>query len=105
MRKRTYLLTALCVSWTAMAHIVLPAEATVTLRIKTGPAGPKIEYQVSGAPKDTTLCVAIVESGLVSQVRRGENAGRTLSHANVVRKFVTLPLDEPTGSVSLDSEF
>jgi hypothetical protein len=38
-------------------------------------------------------------------VRRGENAGHTLSHANVVREFVTLPLDEPTGGVSLESEF
>ena len=33
------------------------------------------------------VVVAIVERGLTSSVRRGENAGRTLTHDNVVRAF------------------
>jgi hypothetical protein len=93
-------------AWKAVdAVLALPAQASVTLQVKTNVDGSRIEYQVSGAPKDAVLCIAVAESGLLSQVRRGENSGRTLSHANVVRKFVTLPLDQPTGSMSLESEF
>jgi hypothetical protein len=87
------------------AALDLPALASVTLQVKTNADGPRIEYRVSGAPKGAGLCIAVVESGLTSQVRRGENSGRTLSHANTVRKFVVLSLDEPTGSVDLESEF
>jgi hypothetical protein len=93
-------------AWKAVdAALALPPQALVALRVKADGDKQKIEYQVSGATKNAVLCVAVVESGLVSQVRRGENAGHTLSHANVVRKFVTLPLDEPTGTVGLESEF
>jgi hypothetical protein len=87
------------------AALALPAQALLTLRVKADGDKQKIEYQVSGAPKDGVLCVAVVESGLVSEVRRGENAGHTLAHANVVRKFVTIPLVELTGSVGLEAEF
>jgi len=93
-------------AWKAVdAALTFPAQASVAVHARTDADGTKIEYQVSGAPKDAVLCVAVVESGLVSQVRRGENAGRTLSHTNVVRKFFTQPLHEPTGSVNLNSEF
>jgi len=93
-------------AWKAVnAVLALPTQASVTLHTKTDANETRIEYQVSGAPKDAVLCVAVVESGLVSRVRRGENVGRALSHTNVVRKFVTLPLDAATGSMSLDSEF
>ena len=93
-------------AWKAIdAALTLPAQASVVLHASTDADGTKIEYQVSGAPKDAVLCVAVVESGLVSQVRRGENAGRTLSHTNVVRKFVMLPLNTATGSVGLGSDF
>jgi hypothetical protein len=87
------------------AALALPAQAVVTLRVKADGDGQKIEYQVSDAPKEAVLCVAVVESGLVSQVHRGENAGRTLSHANVVRKFVMVSLGGPTGSVNLEPEY
>ncbi len=38
-----------------------------------------------GHGKDADIVVAIVEDGLTSRVERGENHGRTLSHAGVVR--------------------
>jgi hypothetical protein len=37
--------------------------------------------------KTPDVVVTIVERGLTSSVRRGENAGRTLTHDNVVRAF------------------
>lgn len=41
--------------------------------------------------KAPDVVVAIVERGLTSSVRRGENAGRTLTHDNVVRAFKVFP--------------
>ena len=42
-----------------------------------------VTWQASGA--GTRLVIAVVEDGLVSAVQRGENAGRRLTHARVVR--------------------
>lgn len=44
-----------------------------------------IRIQVEGAEGEVVL--AIVEDGLVSEVKRGENAGRTLRHESVVRSL------------------
>ncbi len=51
-----------------------------------------VEYEVSRATGKAVLHVALVESGLVSDVVRGENAGRRLSHDQVVRVFETVRL-------------
>ncbi len=62
----------------------------------------RVTYSVTGAPKKAVLHVAAVESGLVSSVSRGENAGRVLRHENVVRAFSTVSLEKGMeGTVSL----
>jgi hypothetical protein len=43
------------------------------------------------APAGAELVVAIAESGLATQVQRGENAGRRLAHGAVVRRLVAVP--------------
>ncbi len=60
-----------------------------------------LDYAVSGwerLAQDTrrhaALHIAVVERGLVTEVVRGENAGRTLRHDNVVRWFGTLAIPE-----------
>jgi hypothetical protein len=58
-----------------------------------------IDYEVPGVPAGSVLAVAVVERSRSTSVRAGENAGKTLRHANVVRGFATAPLDAPTGSV------
>lgn len=45
-------------------------------------------------PEAMLLNLALVESNLVTEVPRGENAGRTLQHDNVVRSFTTLTLNK-----------
>ena len=47
------------------------------------------------------LNVAVTESGLTTQVRRGENGGRLLHHDHVVRAFETVALTQSTGFVDI----
>ena len=58
-----------------------------------------VDYEAPGAPAGSVLSVAVVERSVSTSVRAGENAGRTLRHANVVRAFVGATLSAPTGSV------
>jgi hypothetical protein len=56
---------------------------------------------MSEVPAGAVLNVAVVEHRATTSVRRGENAGKTLRHANVVRGFVSVPLTAPTGSLTV----
>ena len=58
----------------------------------------RVSYQVSGVPAGCTLLVAALEGSLENYVPRGENAGRTLRHRNVVRAFGTVNLGPGDGS-------
>ena len=60
-----------------------------------------VEYKVTGAPKDVWLHLAVIESGIRQKVPRGENAGKTLLHDNVVREFVSVRLRSQTGRCDL----
>jgi len=63
----------------------------------------RAHYEVAGVPAGCTLVVAALESNLENYVPRGENAGRTLRHRNVVRGFstVTLGPGDSAGVVSI----
>ena len=58
----------------------------------------RVSYEVSGVPAGCTLLVAALEGSLENHVPRGENAGRTLSHRNVVRGFTTVNLGPGDGA-------
>jgi hypothetical protein len=60
-----------------------------------------VDYDVQGASAGSVLDLAVVERAASTDVRAGENAGRTLHHANVVRAFVVVPLVTPTGTATL----
>jgi hypothetical protein len=81
-----------------------PARAAVKLSqgLTKDPASVVFAYEVTGAARGSVLNVAVVERGLVTEVKRGENGGRTLRHENVVRAFETRPLGEAAaGTVEL----
>jgi hypothetical protein len=77
--------------------------ARITLSIQ--PAEDKqsvtVQYDVVGKTEGQILNVAVVHTPPPTDVQRGENAGRTLSHVNVVRSFKTASLVEPTGTITL----
>ena len=79
-----------------------PAAAVVDLTAKRDGRTLTITYAVK-APAGSVLTLAAAERGLATKVRRGENAGKTLRHENVVRAFATVPLSgEGTGRATLD---
>jgi len=49
--------------------------------------------QARNAGHNTSLLVAIVQRSATSQVKAGENSGRTLSHVQVVRQLQTVKVD------------
>jgi hypothetical protein len=67
-----------------------PAEATIVARGHFSGESLALSAQASAAAKDSTLAlyIALTESALVSKVARGENAGVTLEHDNVVREWI-----------------
>src|SRR5208282_329043 len=69
-----------------------PAEVAVKLHLEKTKVqnAVVVGFKVSKPPRGSVLNVAVVESGLVSKVSRGENSGRTLHHENVVRAFQTI---------------
>ena len=66
--------------------------------------GERLSYRASKASAGARLCVAIVDAHRTTKVPRGENAGKTLEHARVVRAFSTSKLVGETGSVTLPGE-
>ena len=49
--------------------------------------------QARNAGHNTSLLVAIVQRSATSQVKAGENSGRTLSHVQIVRQLQTVKVD------------
>lgn len=90
----------------------LEASASATVEVAARVAGRTVtvDYAVTGAPDDAVLHLALVQRRAEQAVPRGENAGRTLRHANVVRAFETVsagmgtqPLTLPRGLRSAEA--
>ena len=83
-----------------------PAQATVRIEghsVKPGVVSLKADAQLLGAHPRSGLYLALSESKLVSKVGRGENAGATLAHDNVVRAWLgPVALNSGKGVVQQD---
>jgi hypothetical protein len=83
---------------------------SVTVDVQNGAKADEIRVEASAtridgaAAKEPVYVVAIVERGLSSKVRRGENAGRTLTHDNVVRVFEAFDPDAKTRVIRVPSD-
>lgn len=67
-----------------------------------------IRYQLDGEPTRAELVIAIVQKHAVSRVKAGENEGRTLSHAQIVRSLNTFriaPQGQGTENITLPAAF
>ena len=72
-----------------------PGDVSLTVAVRVRrPGSVEVDCSVAGAPSNAILTLVVVERGLENYVPRGENAGRTLQHANVARGFATVDLGE-----------
>jgi len=60
-----------------------------------------ISWKLSKTDKNNVLQMAFTESGLVSNVNKGENAGKTLQHDHIVRVFTAINNPGNTGQVKM----
>ena len=60
-----------------------------------------LQYHIQGKLGNSSLLVALVEKTATSKVLRGENAGRTLSHAQIVSKLQAIALKDQSGTVNI----
>jgi len=61
------------------------AQVGISISKREAGAPVHIDASVTDAPADADVVAVVVEDDLVSMVKRGENEGRTLKHARVVR--------------------
>jgi len=61
-----------------------------------------VEYKLSSFITNSVLNVALVERNLSNKISSGENAGRLLEHANVVRHLEVIFLKDSKGVVRLE---
>ncbi|MCF0091993.1 thioredoxin family protein [Micromonospora sp. MH99] len=84
--------------------LMSPAAAPLTLSVAEVADGGRrmvVGYRSERLSQHAVVNVALVQRGLLSQIARGENAGRTLRQDNVVRAFASVPLDAEQGQVEL----
>jgi hypothetical protein len=88
----------------------LSSKATNILNLQATQQGTKINinYQADGNTDNSKLLLALVQKHAVSKVEKGENEGRTLHHAQIVRNLYTFnltPAKKGTEQINLSSAF
>jgi hypothetical protein len=82
--------------------LAVPASIGLMLHTRRTATGVlAVDWTATSVPTNAALNVALVERAATSVVASGENAGRTLRHADVVRSFVTVPFVQPSGTTSV----
>jgi hypothetical protein len=88
----------------AVTQAVAQRKRSVHAELRAAPGGVDVVLQVAPGEGQVSLWLALTESGLSSRVTRGENQGRTLLHAPVVRtleQVAAVPPQGWTGTVRL----
>ncbi|HEX3386734.1 MAG TPA: DUF1223 domain-containing protein [Mucilaginibacter sp.] len=88
---------------TIKTNLAEPAKTDLTLTgLKAAENKINVKYEAKGATENSVLMVALVERNATTKVMKGENAGRTLSHVQIVRELQNVKLSSHTaGTVSL----
>jgi len=60
-----------------------------------------VNYSIKGTFKNSSLLIAVVQKNAKSNVKKGENANRVLSHYQIVHHLHTINLKNKKGTVSI----
>lgn len=71
-----------------------------TLTTKNGQA--ELTYTASTFDKKDVINAALVQKEDINEIKAGENKGRTIQHIAIVRQFVTAPISNPSGKLSIE---
>jgi len=69
------------------------ASVSIALQVQEDKDKLAINYQVTGSSATDRLLIALVQKSAISKVAAGENSGRTLAHAQIVRQLQTVNLN------------
>ncbi len=78
-----------------------PAANLTLSNIKTDGGKVNVQYHTQGNVSSDVLLLAIIEKHAQSNVERGENSGRTLSHVQIVRAITSTPVKTGDGNASI----
>jgi hypothetical protein len=70
------------------------AAATLVIEGRQTAKGADLQYTVAGSNAKDKLLIAVIQKHAVSSVKAGENQGRTLSHAQIVRELETIDVKQ-----------
>jgi hypothetical protein len=71
-----------------------------TIALKNAQA--ELTYAVDSFDKKDLINVALVEKEESNEILAGENKGHTLQHVDIVRKFISVPIGNSFGKLSID---
>jgi len=74
--------------------LVKPAVAKLSLEAEQNENNVNVNFTIYGALKNSCLNIAIVQKQAKSNVKRGENANRVLSHFQIVHQLHSVDLSK-----------
>ena len=80
-----------------------PVKVTIDAKASLEGSTIDVEARITGDASGTEMIAVLVEDGLASAVKSGENAGKHLAHAHVVRSLSRAPITDGTTRVQLDA--
>lgn len=88
-----------CLDWNASTlqgnitqALTSATDATLNIQVTQNNRSLTVTYQATGKTNGHQLLIALVQKHAVNKILRGENEGRTLTHAQIVRVLSTVNL-------------
>jgi len=78
---------------------VSPAQVTLN-DVQITQQGVNLKYQTVGVATHSSLILAVIQESATTEVKRGENGGRTLSHVQIVRSLQAVDFDQRNGGTA-----
>ena len=84
------------------ANLQISAKAELTLSdVKINGSKASLKYHIAASTNNSSLILALIEKNATTNVKGGENNGRTLSNVQIVRELKTSTLNSSNGSKSI----